>query len=88
MKYAYADSFEINGINLKVEILGCFTGGQRRQIMVKEDSYKVLINGVEMECVTESNLELLVKASLKGNAQVLTIPPAAINETIPEKKKL
>ena len=81
MKYVYSENFEIKGINLKIEILGCFPGGQRRTINVKDDSYKVLMNGIEMECVTEKNLELLVNASVK---EIIDTKPPLIEE---QKKK-
>jgi len=60
MKYQYKDKFTVENANFDVEVLGCFPGGQQRTIHTKENSYQVLVNGVEFN-ITESNLEQLLK---------------------------
>ena len=56
--YKYKDKFEIVGADFQVEILGVFPGGQQRQIMLKDTSYKICLNGIEVDII-EKNLELL-----------------------------
>ena len=64
MKYKYNDKFKIKNINLDLEILGCFPGGQQRTLQLKEDSYHVLMNGCEID-ITERNLNLLKESEAK-----------------------
>lgn len=60
-KYKYKDRFDIVGADFAVEVLGVFPAGQQRMINLKTNSYKVLLNGVEVD-ISEDNLELLRKS--------------------------
>ena len=64
MKYKYNDKFKIKNVNLDLEVLGCFPGGQQRTVQMKENSYKVLMNGCEVD-ITERNLDLLKESEIK-----------------------
>ena len=64
MKYKYNDKFKIKNVNLDLEVLGCFPGGQQRTVQMKENSYKVLMNGCEVD-ITERNLDLLKQSEVK-----------------------
>ncbi len=58
MKFNAGDKFEIDGISLRVEIEGCFPGGQGRSLRVTENSYQITVNGVPMD-ISERHLDLL-----------------------------
>jgi hypothetical protein len=64
MKYQYNDKFDIKGADFSCEILGVFPGGQQRTLQIKGTSYKILLNGIEMD-ISENNLDLLRNAGAK-----------------------
>lgn len=61
MKYEYKQKFDIVGADFSVEILGCYTAGQQRIVQMKDNSYKICLNGIEVD-ISEQNLALLEKA--------------------------
>ena len=80
MIYKYLDKFEIKGANFKVEVLGIFPGGQRRTLQYKDNSYRILLNGIEID-ITEQNLDLLKQAG-KIEEKEEEIPPIQLDEPI------
>ena len=71
--YQYKDKFEIIGADFQVEILGVYPGGQQRQIQMKETSYKICLNGIEVD-ISEKNLELLKNAGQPQEVKETEIP--------------
>ena len=61
MMYKYGDKFKLEGVDLDFEILGVFPGGQQRIVSVKENTYRVKMNGQELDIV-ESQLKILLEA--------------------------
>ena len=62
--YKYGDKFNLENVNLTFEVLGVFPGGQQRIVNVKENTYRVKMNGQELDIV-ESQLKILLEAQKK-----------------------
>ena len=62
--YKYGDKFNLENVNLTFEVLGVFPGGQQRIVSVKENTYRVKMNGQELDIV-ESQLNILLEAQKK-----------------------
>ena len=72
-KFQYKDKFCLQGAYIDCEVLGVFPGGQQRTLQIKENSYRLLMNGVEVD-ISETNLELLIKACNKKPEEVSEMP--------------
>ena len=89
MKYQYLEKFKVQGIDLDIEILGLFSAGQQRTLQIKDNSYRVKMNGAEVD-ITETNLEILRKAGKVAKEVVIvdvTNEPK-MEQPIVEKKRL
>jgi len=85
MKYVAGRKFKISGIDLDIEVNGCFPGGQGRSIRWMQNSYQITMNGIPME-ITEQGLETLENA-MHEIAIVETDGPVNSQEPLVEKKK-
>ena len=68
--YKFGDKFKLENVNLEFEVMGVFPGGQQRMISIRENTYRVLVNGQPMDIV-ESHLKVLLEAEKnKPNEEV------------------
>ena len=100
MLFKYLDKFEIKNADLTVEILGVFPSGQQRTLQIKDTSYKILMNGIDVD-ISEKNLALLKNSGRPTYQDIKSITDKLIVEdekdtrseiplseiTIPKKKR-
>lgn len=84
MKFKYNDKFSIIGADFNCEIIGCFPGGQQRTVQVRENSYRVLLNGVAID-ISEDNLNVLVNAGKPQAVPEMHASPLAKDTDLSEK---
>jgi len=91
--YKYLDKFEIKNADFNVEIQGVYPSGQQLTMQIRENAYKVMLNGIDV-ILTEANLDLLKRASKAPAVEEVVEPLEKIGgtsndeEIIPEKKKM
>ena len=82
MKHQAGEKFSITGVDLNIEINGCFPGGQGRAMHITENSYQITVNGVPMD-ITERHLDLLQSSVIKeAETGVIEIPKSALEDMV------
>ena len=82
MLFKPSDKFRVTGADFDVEVMGIYPKGQPRPITMTGNSYKVLMNGIEVD-IAEKDLEVLLKAGKKSEPEDVVVPLENV-----EKKKV
>ena len=73
MQFKPTDKFRVTGADFDVEVIGIYPKGQPRPIAMIGNSYKILMNGIEVD-ITEKDLEILIKSGKKSELEDVVNP--------------